>query len=293
MDWDDLRTFLAVARERTLSGAARALGVTQSTMSRRMAAMEARAGARLLQRTPGGYVLTPLGEAVLGNVERMEAEAIAAERLVAGRDVALEGVVRVTTVDTLAARLLTPAMAALQCTHPGIAIELVPDLRSLNLSRREADVAVRMTRFEGNELVQRRLGGLSFALYASPAYLDRHGGLDADPAGHAIVTVLEDQQHLPEARFLSDRLPGARAALRSSSRDVQMWGVKCGMGIACLSCYRAEGEDGLVRLTTPNEGPVRDIWLGVHRDLRHTPRVRAVTDAIAAEVRAQQAALMP
>lgn len=293
MDWDDLRTFLAVARERTLSGAARSLGVTQSTMSRRMAAMEARSGARLLQRTPGGYVLTPLGEAVLGNVERMEAEALATHRLVAGRDVALEGTVRVTTVDTLAARVLVPAIAAVHRAHPGIAVELVPDTRSLSLSRREADVAVRMARFEGAELVQRRLGGLAFGLYAAPAYLDRHGGLDGDPARHAIVTVLDDQAHLPEARFLSERLPGARAALRSNSRSVQQWGTLSGIGIACLSCFRADAEPGLVRLSAPGEGPVRDIWLGVHRDLRHAPRVRAVIDAIAAEVQAQGPRLMP
>ncbi|WP_214647741.1 LysR family transcriptional regulator [Novosphingobium aerophilum] len=93
MDWDDVRSFLAIARARSLSGAARELGVRQSTMSRRLEALELRAGARLLQRTPRGYELTPLGEAVLGNAERMEAEAIAVERLVQGRDVALSGVV--------------------------------------------------------------------------------------------------------------------------------------------------------------------------------------------------------
>jgi DNA-binding transcriptional LysR family regulator len=108
MDWDDVRSFLAIARTRSLSGAARELGVRQSTMSRRLEAMEARNGARLLQRTTSGYELTALGEAVLGNAERMEAEAIAVERMVQGRDVALSGVVRLTTVEVIA-NLCCPA----------------------------------------------------------------------------------------------------------------------------------------------------------------------------------------
>lgn len=113
MDWDDLRTFLAIARHGTLSAAARALGVTQPTMGRRLSAMEDRTGARLLQRLPGGYALTPLGETILGNAERVEAEVLAAERTITGKDIALEGLVRLTTVDTLAARIVTPALADL------------------------------------------------------------------------------------------------------------------------------------------------------------------------------------
>jgi len=112
MEWDDLKTFLAIARYGTLSAAARALGVTQPTMGRRLHAMEDRTGARLLQRLPGRFALTPLGESVLGNAERIEAEALSAERTITGRDVALAGVVRLTTVDTLAARIVTPALVS-------------------------------------------------------------------------------------------------------------------------------------------------------------------------------------
>ena len=149
MQWDDLQTFLAIARQGTLSAAARELGVTQPTMGRRLTAMERRMGARLLQRLPSGFALTALGESVLANAERIEAEALAAERTIVGRDVALEGVVRLTTVETLADRVVAPAMARLQQVHPGIVVELVPDMRTLSLSKREADIALRMTRFEG------------------------------------------------------------------------------------------------------------------------------------------------
>ncbi|CAA9479677.1 MAG: Transcriptional regulator, LysR family [uncultured Sphingomonadaceae bacterium] len=288
-----MRTFLAVARDGTLSGAARALGVTQSTMSRRMAALERRAGARLLERTPRGYLLTTLGEAVLPNAERMEAEADAALRSVAGRDCALEGTVRVTTVDLLADRLIVPAVAALRAAHPGIGVELSPDSRSLSLSKREADVAVRVRRFDGHELVERRLGDFTFGLYASPAYLDGRGAPRDGSSGHALVTVAEDQDELPEARFLRERLPEAAVALRSNSREVQLRAAAAGLGVACLARFHADAEGGLERLAELGAPPARSIWLGVHRDLRSTPRVRAVTETIAAEVKRQAAKLSP
>ncbi len=275
MDWDDLRTFLAIARHGTLSAAARAMGVTQPTMGRRLAAMEARSGARLLQRLPGRYALTPLGEAVLGNAERIEAEALAAERIITGRDVALEGVVRLTTVDTLAARVVTPALAALQEQHPGIIVELVPDTRTLSLSKREADIALRVSRFEGHEVAARRVGQLAMGLYASPACAGRIAAGDV-----RLVTVLDDQAHLPEAKWLREVWPDAPAAFRSNSREVQLWAAKSGVGVAAIACFRAEQEPGLVRLRSDLPDLVRDVWLGVHVDMRHMPRVRAVIDAV-------------
>src|SRR5437899_12484071 len=125
LDWDDLRHFLAIARHGTLSAAARALGVRQSTMGRRLDAFEARVGAKLLQKTPRGYVLTATGEAILGNVERIENEALAVERIITGKDVRLEGTIRVTTVETLAVEVLTPIFHTFQETYPGIILELV------------------------------------------------------------------------------------------------------------------------------------------------------------------------
>lgn len=275
MDWDDLRTFLAIARHGTLSAAARALGVTQPTMGRRLAAMEARTGARLLQRLPGRYALTPLGESVLGNAERIEAEALAAERTITGRDIGLEGLVRLTTVDTLAARIVAPALAELQAKHPGIIVELVPDTRALSLSRREADIALRMSRFEGHEVVARKVGTMAMGLYATPDWQERIA------AGEVrLVTVLDDQAHLPEAKWLRDSFPDAVESFRSNSREVQLWAAKSGAGIAALARYRADGEPGLIRLRSDLPDLVRDIWMGVHADMRHMPRIRAVMEAV-------------
>ncbi len=147
LDWDDLRTFLMIARHRTLSGAARALQVQQPTMGRRLEALEQRAGATLLQKTPAGYVLTPAGEAVLANVERIEAATLAVERLIAGKDLRLEGTIRLTTIETLAAEILSPVIAAFRLTHPAVQVEIVAATRSLSLTKREADVALRVAPF--------------------------------------------------------------------------------------------------------------------------------------------------
>lgn len=279
MDWDDVRTFLAIARERTLSGAARVLGVQQSTMSRRLAAMEAGAGARLLQRTPRGYALTALGEAVLGNAERMEAEAIAVERLVQGCDVALSGVVRLTTVEVMAEMIVPAAVARLQQRYPGIGVDVFSDGRTFNLSRREADLAIRMTRFDGGDLVTRRMGVSASALYASRGWLALHG-TPGDGGPQAVITVQEDQAQLPEPRWLAERLPGARVALRTNSRSAQLAAVRHDLGLACLPCLIADAAPDLVRLSEPDEAPAREVWLGVHADLRHMPRIRAVIEAL-------------
>lgn len=277
MDWDDLRLFLAIARHGTLSAAGRALGVSQPTMGRRLAAMEARIGARLLRRTPERYVLTPLGETVLGNAERVEAEILATERAISGHDCALEGKVRVTTVDTLAARILVPALARLQKEHPGIVVELLSDTRQLNLARREADIAIRMVPFEGQEIITRKLGTLGMAFYAAR-------GHDGERRPPRIVTVLDDLAHLPEAQWLRRHFPDAEVALQSNSREAHLWAARQGMGIACLVCYRAEALPDLVRVRPDLPLLRRDIWLGVHRDMRHMPRIRAVIDAIDEEI---------
>jgi len=288
MDWDDLRTFLAIARHGTLSASARALGVTQPTMGRRLAAMEARTGARLLQRLPGRFALTSLGEAVLGNAERIEAEALAAERTITGRDVALAGTVRVTTVDTLAARIVAPALAGLQRVHPAIVVELAPDTRSLSLSKREADIALRVSRFTGNEIFARRVGTLALGFYATPDWVEKAGSSAA-----RLVTVLDDQAHLPEAEWLVRHFPEAMIGFRSNSREVMVWAARSGAGIAALARYRGDTEPGLVRLKPDVPDLTRDIWMGVHADMRHMPRIRVVMDAIVAALRANAGILCP
>jgi DNA-binding transcriptional LysR family regulator len=222
---------------------------------------------------------------VLGNAERIEVEALSAERTITGRDVGLEGIVRLTTVDTLTARIVAPALAFMQRVHPGIVVELVPDTRTLSLSKREADIALRKSRFEGHEVVARKVGTLALGLYASPQCLGTQQA--------RLITVLDDQAHLPEAKWLAEQFPDAEIAFRSNSREVQVWAAKAGAGIAAIACYRADTEPGLVRLRPELPNLTRDIWLGVHGDMRHMPRIRAVMDVIIAALAEQQSVLDP
>lgn len=294
LPWDDLQSFLAIARHGTLSAAARTLGVTQSTMGRRLAALEARAGARLLARMPGGFALTPAGEAVLGNVERIEAEALAVERRITGRDIRLEGVVRVTTVEILAVDILTDGFAALQRAHPGIALEIAADARSLSLARREADIAVRLARPTQHDLAVRRVGTLAMAIYASEDYLARHGmpDLAAGAPGHRTILNMPEMMGLPEMTWFAGLTRAAEPAVRHNSRYGQRAAAEAGMGLAVLSRFMGDATR-LRRLATPVPHPPREIYMAVHRDIRHTPRIRAVTDCIAAGIKAAADRLAP
>ncbi|OJY76347.1 MAG: hypothetical protein BGP12_01665 [Rhodospirillales bacterium 70-18] len=294
MDWDDLRSFLAIARHGTQSAAARALGVRQTTMGRRLAGLQERAGALLLQKTPGGYVPTAAGEAILGNVERIESEALAIARSITGRDIRLEGTVRVTTIETLAVEVLLPALPAFQAQHPGIALEIVADQRSLSLTQREADIAIRLARLPQQDLAVRRIGELASAVYAAPDYLDRHGMPDfaAGAAGHTLVLPGVEMQGLPEVAWFTALTAAARPALRSNARYIQRAAAVRGLGLACLSRYLGDGT-GLVRVPTPTPGPRREVWLAVHNDIRHTPRIRVVGEFLAATIRAHAGMLAP
>ncbi|WP_372622912.1 LysR family transcriptional regulator [Falsiroseomonas sp.] len=289
LDWDDLRFFLAIARLRSLSAAARELRVTQSTVGRRLASLESGLGARLLHRTPEGYVPTLAGEAIMGQAERVEAELLAVERTVGGRDAQLEGVVRVTAVETLASHVLVRCAVALQIGSPEVALELVADVRHLSLAMREADIAVRLAPFEGHDLVVRRIGSLAYGLYASPAYLERHGEPDfgAGCAGHRLVASLDGAEAPQLAAWVAEIAPRATVALRTDSPGAQLRAALCGAGIACLARLRGDAfGTQLRRLDAPQvQSAAVGIWLAVHKDNRRTPRIRLVLDAVAAAFR--------
>ena len=287
MDWDALRSFLVIAREGTLSAAARRLGVRQSTMGRRLAALEKSAGVRLLERVPRGFRLTAAGEAARAEVERMEAAALAAERAVSGRDVRLEGVVRLTTVSDFASDVLMPALAELRRRYPGILVELIADDRTFSLAAREADLAIRLARPRGHSLVGRRVGEVSFGLYASAGYLAEHGATGwrgGDGAGHWVILSRDETGMYAEIDALAAMAPKAAVALRTDSRASQLAAAREGLGIAVLGHHVAAGTE-LVRLDSPPL-PTREIWLVQHEDTRDVPRIRAVGDALAERLRA-------
>jgi DNA-binding transcriptional LysR family regulator len=295
LDWDDLRFFLALARQGSLSAAARELHVAQSTVGRRLASLEASLGVRLLNRTPDGYVPTLAGQDVRDQAERLETEALALERHVGGRDTRLAGLVRVTCAETVATHILAPCFATLHRRHPDIVIELIPNPRELSLSMREADISVRLRRPDQHDLVVRRIGSMGFGLYASPDYLERHGELDVEGGcpGHRLITQLEDIQDATQTGWLTDLAPRARLAMQTSSHEAALVAAMHGGGLACLARFRADREAGLMRLPVPSPIPSAVIWLVVHRDNRQTPRIRVALTQVTEWVRRLDAQLLP
>lgn len=282
LDWDDLRSFLAIARRGSLSAAARELKVTQTTMGRRLEALHAASGARLLHKTPRGFVLTAAGERVLGNVERMETEAFSIERAISGEDATISGEVRITTVETFGARVLVPLLKTLSDKQPALSVELITDTRALSLSRREADIALRLAQFEQHETVVRRVGEMGFGLYASHGYLALHGAPDfmQGAPGHTVVTLQDDLALLPEARQLAALTRSARIVLRANSRDAHVQAALASYGIVSLPCYLAGSYAELVEIAVDGPRVSRGIWLGVHQDTRHVSKMRLTVEHI-------------
>lgn len=281
LDWDDLRYFLAVQRARTLAGASSQLGINATTVGRRLTALEEQVGARLFDRTPNGYLLTAAGQDLVERAERMETEALAAERSVVGADQRRGGIVRVTVTEMLATRFVAPHLARFHDAYPDITLELNCSNRSVNLGRREADIALRLSKPHEENVVTRQLGKIPLRLYAAKSYVETWG-LPKNPeqslAGHRVLMFADQRAFRIENQWLDQRRDGARVVLRSDSVSSLYSSTCAGVGIALLPLRVAELERGLVMLETETEPEPRVIWQTVHVDLQRSARIRAVLD---------------
>lgn len=286
-DWNDLRLVLAISRSGSLTAAAKALGVVHSTAFRRLAAMEAGLGVRLFERLPAGvYAPTDAGERIAAAAERIETETAALDRDLLGADLRLSGRLRVTCSETLAFSLLTPAIAEFRRVHPGIVLDLVIDNRVLSLSRREADVALRVTRPREGDLYGRKVTDIGWTLYAAPAVLEAHGPLDFSALGrHPFVGWEQQVAGVNTADWLERNVPEDAIVYRTSSVINQMIAAREGIGVALLPCYLGDREPRLQRLAPePLNELSRELWVVTHTDLRRTARVRAFMELIAASL---------
>jgi DNA-binding transcriptional LysR family regulator len=292
-DWNDLRGFLAIARHGSLQGAARALAVNHSTMFRRLNALEARLGVRLFDRTPRGYALTAAGEHMLASAERVEDEMLGLERRLLGSDVRLVGTVRVTTTDTLVHGLLGPHLLAFQAAYPAIELELVTSNAFFDLSKREADVALRPSRYPGDSMVGRKLAAIAVALYGGRAYLSQRGrpASVAELAGHALIMGDASLGHLPATRWLARHAMRGGGVLRCNSWLSQYDAARAGLGLAALPCFLGDRASELVRVLPPEPSLAGELWLLTHPDLRRTARVRAFMEMLARGLRRERALL--
>jgi DNA-binding transcriptional LysR family regulator len=290
--WDDLRYLLAFARAGSMQAAARALDVNQSTVQRRIAELEECVGHRLVERHLGSYRLTALGEQLLPAVEGVEAAVAAFERNLAASDNGLMGSVRVTCGSSMAACLRqTPLIDAFHARYPGLRVELVIAERILDLSKGEADIAIRLGEPTDEALVGRKIADASWAVYASCAYVERYGRPHRveDLNNHLVIGCDGPIRNYPAARWLRSAAPHATVAARSEHWQGVMLAVKAGVGLAAMPHWQGDSSD-FVRVID-DIGLVIPYFLLMHRDMQHNPRVRAFADFVGSEIKSFRALL--
>ncbi len=277
LDWNDVKVFLAIARAGTLGGAARLIGQTQPTMGRRLRVLEEAVGHVLFHRTTEGFVLTDAGHAVLTHAERMEEESLSLSRKLFGEDAALTGMVRVTSSDWFGIHVLTPVLAKFLVLHPRVTVELVTDARQYSLTRRETDLAFRITSFEEPDVIQRKLMHMEYALYG---HVDLADPLAGDGTGAALITMDGAFGALPDVEWIRRMLPNAHVLFRSNNRGAQARMCAEGMGFAVLPCPLGDATQNLRRIELGEAPPGRDVWMGCHRDLRRLSRLQALIEVL-------------
>jgi len=272
--WDDLRIFLAAFREGSCAAAGARLGVNQSTISRRIAALEGDLGVRLFDRMPEGLVPTAAAEEIVPRAELFEATAAELMDAVEGLDSRLGGVVRIALPDLIASELVAPALPTFLREHPGLRVELIAGDAIVDLSRREADLALRFVRPDGGDLVVRRVASLRFRVFGSREYLREHRG--KSPEELAWLDWDTTQAHLPDAAWLRAAFPGVEPVLRTTSLGVRLRATCGGLGVSVLARPLAERYPELEEIEGLPAIPEIPIWLVGHRALRNLPRIKAV-----------------
>jgi DNA-binding transcriptional LysR family regulator len=282
LNWNDLRYVLAISRGKTLAAAARLLGVDDTTVARRLAAVQTTIGVRLYQRVSDGTLrLTTSGERAALHAERIEREVNAFDAALASTGELISGTVRVTSVPIIVNHILIPSAQMLLKHHPQLRLEFVGDARALSLTRREADLALRLTRPKtgGTKVIARRVGTLRYGVYAAASCSAR------DAATLPWVTYDEALAHLPQARWIATttaREDKIIAAARVDDAEPLLQAVAAGLGRSLLPCAVAHGDARLRRLSTGRGSPLpaRELWLLTHSELERLGRIEAVVEWI-------------
>jgi DNA-binding transcriptional LysR family regulator len=280
--WDLYRTFLAVLDEGSLSGAARALAVTQPTIGRHVEALEAALGLALFVRSQRGLAPTEAALALRPYAETLASTVAAMRREASSQGDAVRGVVRISASEVMGAEVLPPIVGSLRARYPELELELALTNEVSNLLRREADIAVRMVEPTQEALVVRKLGGVEVGLFARRAYLER-AGVPKSPRELASHTLIGVDRESPSYRAVRARVGSAfantRFALRANSDVAQLQLVRAGAGIGF--CQVPLGtRDGLVRVLAKAFHIRLGVWLVMHENLRATPRCRAAFDGL-------------
>jgi DNA-binding transcriptional LysR family regulator len=281
--WDELRSFQAVLRDRSLSGAARRLGVTQPTLGRHIESLEEALGVALFTRSPRGLTPTDAALHIASHADDMAAASAALVRAAAGEIAPDQGVVRVTASEVIGCEVLPPLFASFRAANPGVAIELALNNRNEDLSRRDADIAVRMIRPTQNNLVAQRIGETRIGLFAHRAYLDAFGtpgnleGLSA----HRLIGYDRDDRSFRAAGALDMQMLQEGFGFRCDSDLAQLAALRAGVGIGACQENIARRDPNLIPLLGDSLTFSLEIWLVMHEDIRATPRIRRLFDHLA------------
>lgn len=293
IDWSDFQAFLAVAHTGQLARAGRLMGMDATTIARRLRRLEGRMGATLFEQTREGQILTQAGERLLAVVEQM-AQATSALRPAASPS-GPTGSVRISVSEGFGSWVVARHLGKLAALYPGLTIDLVASSGFLSPSRREADIAVLLSRPRSGPLIAGKLSDYTLRLYASPAYLATRGPIET-PAdlrrGHPLIGYVPELIYAPELNYLSDFDPELGATLRSTSILAQHRLLAADAGVGVLPCFIGDADPSLVRVL-PAQAIRRSFWLVTHRDTRNLQRIRLVTDWLARIVAEDASLLLP
>lgn len=291
LDWDDFRLVKIIAEANGLAGAAERLGVNHSTVFRRLGQMEENLGVKLFERHRTGYVLTPAGEEMSALAEQMEENVTSFTRKLAGQAVAPAGELRVTTNDTLLVHLLTHIFARFIKACPEMRLDVVLANQALNLSKRDADVAIRATDDPPETLVGRRVATIAWAIYGRVEDFPNLQPADInspDLYNRPWVALGDNLASLKAARFVRERVAPENIVYKVNTVLGLAEAVEAGTGIGPLPCFIADASPNLVRLSDINPEFSAGLWLLTHPDLRQSARVRAFMDFMATEIGKQK-----
>jgi DNA-binding transcriptional LysR family regulator len=293
-NWEWYRSFLAVLDAGSLSGAARALGLTQPTLGRHVDQLEQALALKLFTRSFDGFAPTEAALELRPYAAGLAANAAALRRAAASHGGDVRGTVRITASEVIGVEVLPPILAALRERHPALVFELVPSNEVGDLLRREADIAVRMVRPTQGPLVARHVGGIECGLHAHRRYLEAHGTPRSleDLAGHATIGFDRENAAIRRLQSAYPALRRSGFALRADSDLAQLAAIRAGFGIGVCQCALAARDPALVRVLRPEFALVLDTWIAMHEDLRTSPRC-AVTFAALVDGLGAHAAASP
>ncbi|MER2536183.1 MAG: LysR family transcriptional regulator [Rhizobiaceae bacterium] len=294
-DWDDLKYFLAVARARKLTAAARRLGTDHTTVSRRIRDLEYALAASLFERSPRGYALTEDGAQLLRHAEEMERIAALASEKVGGAKALLSGRVRIGAPDGFGAYFLAPRVAMLCAQNPDLEIEIVPVPMNFSIPNREADIVIAMGAPKEGRLASRQLTKYRLRLYGAPGYLEQHDPVRTldDVAKHLLIGHISDLMFSPAQDYLPELSAMKRPQVSTSSSVAQLKATRSGSGLCVLADFMARTEDNLTPVLPERTTIFRELWLITSVDYQDIARIRAVIDFIVDSVRRERALFLP